>query len=233
MKTGFIREIVFALFIFFFLGKLHAQNSRTDLIPPGTIHLKNKIFIDKTPVTNLMFLEYLAFKGLAADLGYNTFQEYLNSRKVGEFPIKPIIAYPNVVLEGYSKDVFLKRKGYFSETEYASYAVLNLSIKDARDFCSWRTAMVAHLYKNENIRFSNLQYRLATIAQLNFAKRKYQSIVKAEPSRKKLSNYHLPKKPESFMVLPIHEYSLDSVVFQSQLKAAYTGFRCVCELDSE
>ena len=178
-----------------------------------------------------MFVEYLSFQKLAVDLGFTTFQEYLNFGKNGEFPPKPIINYPNYALEDRSKEVFLKRKGYFRERVYAYSAVLGVSIEDAADFCSWRTAMVRYFFENQNIEFLKLQYRLPTLEELNYAKRKYQSILKTKPSRKKLSNYDTPQNPESYIILPIYEFTSRAGNFQFHLQSAYTGFRCICNLD--
>lgn len=233
MKTRFFSAFVFILFSCLFLNLIYGQNPGIELIPPGTIQLENKVYIDKTPVTNLMFLEYLTFKALAEDLGYNTFKEYLNLSKDARFPLKPIITYPNAIGEKSSKDVFLKRRGYFREREYAYSAVLEVSIEDATDFCSWRTAMVKHFYQNQNIEFSKLQYRLATLEELNYAKRKYQSILKTKPSRKKLSNYNLPRNPDFYMILPIYEFTSTVSNFQSHLETAYTGFRCICDFETK
>ncbi len=55
--------------------------------------------------------------------------------------------------------------------------------------------------ENQNIEFLKLQYRLPTLEELNYAKRKYQSILKTKPSRKKLSNYDTPQNPESYIIL--------------------------------
>lgn len=55
-------EKILILILLFNFYQLNAQENIDIVNPPGTIKLNDSLYIDKTPVTNLMFLEYLTAK---------------------------------------------------------------------------------------------------------------------------------------------------------------------------
>ena len=53
-----------------------------------------------------------------------------------------------LLIEFYSSNKYLKRRGYGGETKFKYHPVLNVSKNQAAEYCKWRTEMVNHLWKN-------------------------------------------------------------------------------------
>lgn len=213
---------------------LHAQNNFP--IPPGTIQFKDSLFIDKSPVTNLMFIEYLTAKQFLESKGYDSFSEFQKETN-GEFPIEMrTMIFPSPLLELYASNKYLKKKSYGSESKFKYHPVLNISKKQAMDYCEWRTNMVRHLWKyhekfsmNKNLS-DNITYKLASKNELELANALFYNLDKAVVLKKNLFSIKQEKEIEAFTLFPIRELTVSDEIFNNNSTYEYTGFRCVCEI---
>ena len=206
--------------------------------PPGTIFLKDNLFIDKTPVTNIMFLEYLTVKDIIRKKGFNSFSDFHKS--TDEKFDKLIILYPSYLETLNQKDSFLTKKNYFENTKYEYFPVLRITKEQAMDFCKWRTEMVLYSWVNKNKTINyNINYRLPQEAEMNLAKEYFSQRNKFEfHYGKNPTKFKTDKNVNSFIIYNISEFTISENIFGNNWKNnsptefpnEITGFRCVCEI---
>lgn len=215
---------------------LNAQNDLES--PPGTIQLNDSLFIDKSPVTNFMFIEYLTVKKTLEGKGFITFGQFTKVTNEKGFPLEMrIIKLPSpLLIEFYSNNNYLKRKGYGRESKFKYHPVLNVPKKQAIDFCKWRTEMVSHLWKNDekHSKYKNLSdkisYRLATQNELELANTFFSNLNRAVDFKEKILKIKKEKEATDFTVFPIRELTISEQLFNNNSNFEFTGFRCVCEM---
>lgn len=215
---------------------LNAQNEL--VVPPGTLQLNDSLFIDKSPVTNLMFIEYLTVKKVLKNKGYTSFKEFTKETNENGFPIEMrIIIYPSpLLIEFYSNNKYLKSKGYGREYKFSYHPVLNVSKKLATDFCKWRSEMVSHLWLNDE-KYSSIKnqsdkisYRLAATNELIRANTYFSNLKRAIEFKEKLLKIKQDKVTTEFTVFPVNELTTSEQLFNDKPNFEFTGFRCVCEM---
>jgi formylglycine-generating enzyme required for sulfatase activity len=169
--------------------------------PPGTVKLKDNLYIDAIPIRNLDYLEFLNFsktynwekffdRGRSLP-GYGLTWDSL-SVLFHEFPsdagfLKQFVPADSMI-EIYSKDItHPKGANPFRHREYDNYPVTNISYAQAVKFCEWRTHMVA-CYIAINCKtaderakkyFSELTYRLPSKEEWELAIKQFASKIKA------------------------------------------------------
>lgn len=208
-------------------------------IPPGTIFLKDNLFIDKTPVTNWMFLEYLTVKDFIKKEGFNSFSEFHKS--TDEIFDKVIMFYPSFLKQLNQKGSFLTKKKYFENLKYQYSPVLRITKDQAMDYCKWRTEMVKYFWSNKNKKINRrIKYRLPKEGELNLAKENF--------TQKNIFKFYDGKNPTKFKTnkivngyikYNISEFTVTEKVFGNNWKNnsptefpnEITGFRCVCEIE--
>jgi hypothetical protein len=214
-------------------------NAQVDLeIPPGTIKLNDSLYIDKAPVTNLMFLEYLTIKHALENKGYSSFSKFAKDTNEKGFPknLTTIIEPAPVLIEFYSNNKYLERTGYGWKNRYRYHPVLNISKNQAIDYCQWRSEMVSHLWSNHDDYSSvknlsdKISYRLATNNELILATSFFSNLNLIVESREELLKMKQEKEITAFTILSINEMTLSDQLFNEQLNFEFTGFRCVCEM---
>lgn len=214
-------------------------NAQNDLfLPPGTIQMNDSLFIDKSPVTNLMFIEYLNVKKVLQNKGYSTFAEFTKATNEKGFPLEmrtTKIPSP-LLIDFYSIKKYLSRKDYGKESKFKHHPVLNVSKKQAIDFCKWRTEMASHLWNNDE-KYASLKslsnkitYRLATKNELELAKTFFSNSNAFTVFKEKLFQIEPQKIATVFTLFPINEMTGSDELFNYQASFDYTGFRCVCEI---
>ncbi len=206
--------------------------------PPGTIFLKDNLFIDKTPVTNIMFLEYLTVKDITRKKGFNSFSDFHKS--TDEKFDKLIISYPSYLKTLNQKGSFLTKKNYFENTKYEYSPVLRITKEQAMDFCKWRTEMVLYSWANKNKTINyNINYRLPQEGEMNLAKEYFSQRNKFEfYDGKNPTKFKTDKNVNSFIIYNISEFTITENIFGNNWKNnsptefpnEITGFRCVCEI---
>lgn len=218
-------------------GLLLSQGEIT--VPPGTIRVNDSVFIDKSPVTNLMFTEYLNVKEVLKNKGYDSLKEFTSATNETGFPLEfRILRIPSpLLIEFYSNDKFLNKKGYATESNFTYFPILNVEKATAMDYCKWRTEMVAHLWMYDE-KYAivkdlakQIVYRLPTKEELLNAKTLYSNSGNLVTLKGKLLKIKEEIQSNKFSVFPISEMTLSDEFFNNQENYQYTGFRCICEIN--
>ena len=168
-----------------FLAMLFSCASKRELIAPvGTIRLNDTLFIDKYPVTNYGYLEFL--NSVSAYWSYRTSDSLRNIEPYGytdayfvfEGPYmiarsgspkrkkqygiysEPFYGYPDSALFQVMmlKDTILysnvSTNTYLTHVAYRDYPVVNISPQQAAIYCKWRTDLV-NMYNSFNVKDSS------------------------------------------------------------------------------
>lgn len=220
------------------------QNEKID--PPGTIKLSESLFVDKTPVTNMMFLEYLTMKDYLRSQGYSSWKTYYVDKKGTDWRSGPVKVYPSFLKDLETKGSRLSRGGYFMDSEYMHTPVLNITKAQAEDFCQWRTEMVEYAwnffpkYVGQKDYADKIHYRLPTRGELEEAQNYFSENGELVNIRKKNPlRYSSQEVPEKFTLYNISEFTSSNNLYGENWKDVvptdfpndYTGFRCVCEVN--
>ena len=229
-----MKTMITALLLYFNFSILNAQNDI--LIPPGTIKINDSLFIDKSPVTNMMFNEYLLMRTRVENQGYSTFSEFAKDATERNEPIKnEAQLYPSFsLIHFYSNQEDLKHRPYVMNYKYRHHPILNVTKKQASDFCKWRTEMVTYLWNTQkytsNILSDKISYRLATKNELTHAYTFFSNSNSVMVFEKSIFKIKEQKDTEEFLIFPITEVTLSDQLFTNDSNYKYMGFRCVCEI---
>ncbi|MBF4983297.1 SUMF1/EgtB/PvdO family nonheme iron enzyme [Nonlabens mediterrranea] len=262
----FLKKAPFTLYILFFITlSCGPKPSQTEVaveledtsIPPGTIKLTDNLYIDRVPVTNLMYAEFLdhlgnywsekkhekmksyASYGLEAD---SVFQPYTGSTRLmmGATLDPKHMVTSNLTLGNYT-----------SHPYYQWHPVVNISQEKAELFCKWRTDMVNAVYgirsRNESQRSqypTQVYYRLPTekemIAAQNLLDKKLKLLTYQDEIYSYGGDFYKFRRIQDEYHMAIFEmkelskngpylpvYKSLSYYESNQLQ---TGFRCICEV---
>ncbi|WP_027125989.1 hypothetical protein [Gelidibacter mesophilus] len=223
------------ILLLFSIGILNAQNELA--MPPGTIKLNDSLYIDTSPITNIMFEEYLTVKIALDAKGYSSFSQFASDTNEKGFPVMNRINYLSPYLISlYINEPYLIKVGYHRDYLFSDHPVLNVPIELVHDYCRWRTEMVKHLWDNKEEYASNktlshkISYRLATknelIDSFDFFSKSGEAVI----FKKKLFKIRKENITREFTVFPVKEMTLSGEVFNDRPPYDYTGFRCVCEI---
>lgn len=234
--------ILFSLCICFVFG----QEKEQPIDPPGTLSLDQTLYIDKTPVTNFMFVEYLTAKDDLRKKGFTSFNEYQMSTND---TIKWLaITYPSFLLGLKDQNGKIFRRGYVEDNKYQYHPVLGISKEQAADYCKWRTEMVKYLWINNPKHIAKkkdanrINYRLPQYEELDKAKDHFAEKEKLIVAKgKNPLRFKVREKPEDFTLYKISEYTQTDTLHGENYKGTapdsfpndVTGFRCVCEVNAE
>ena len=131
-----------------YLGRAKAQ-----INPPGTVKIKDNIYIDETEITNFNWREYVMW--LEKKHGKNAI-EYKNA-----LPDTLVWKEEESFNEPYAQY-------YYSHPAYNDYPVVGISYGQAVQYCKWRTERVKELFEikaltdKKNVYPTNFEYRLPT-----------------------------------------------------------------------
>ena len=130
------RLLIFSVLIFL----IGCSNNRTLVVidgveneiyrPPGTIEIKENVYVDEFELSNIDYREYLSW--LDQVHGKNS-MIYKNA-----YPDLSVWQSANEALKGLEKE-------YFSNPAYDYYPVVGISLEQARDYTKWRTDRVAEM----------------------------------------------------------------------------------------
>ncbi len=158
--------------------------------PPGTVWLRDSIYIDVNPVKNIDFKEFLSF------IQFSYSQTVRDSlKKLPLFGVDMLGFQSYMRLHGPDKALAAKMKPsndarlswsmtmdeYMNSPTYKNYPMVNVSYTQAQIFSEWRTDMVMLFYsvnsKNEKVRnkkyYKKIRYRLPTAEELEYALEKF------------------------------------------------------------
>ncbi|WP_421794705.1 hypothetical protein [Haliscomenobacter sp.] len=234
-----------------FIASLIPDVQKNKIAPPGTIKLTDKLYIDSQPITNFDWSEYL-YSLLNNQVETNVETPYLNiddrcyfvkneayvgkakkllkGNEYVEYRLDSMLNDPKNLKSGYHPVVSIGNNGndYFP----ASYPVLDVNLKEAQDYCAWRTTMVMYSYsmKTRGKRakyYTKIKYRVPYHVEIEAAKKNYPSqndqayyIFAPDP---KINLKHLNNKFEELTL----DKPIESFGFYSKSRV---GFRCVCEI---
>lgn len=170
---------LYILLLFLFFKPIYSQ---TSFIPPGTIRVNDTLFMDKAPVDNLMFLEFVD--------QVERIKRYNESAKLQtqELHVADLYLMRTLLDRSRNKEIYeqinlIKRKGskrlssekYLEQPDFMHYPALYISKEMAEFYCNWRTKMVLLLWAKRTLNASNLnppkiEYRLPTPAEFELAK---------------------------------------------------------------
>lgn len=100
---------------------------KTDLVPPGTVWLKDNMFMDKTEITNSNYREFLY-----CIKAQHRSKSYCDS----------MLPDTTTWCKKYDKAGMQTGKMYFRHPSYQEYPVVGISYYQAVEFCKWRTERV-------------------------------------------------------------------------------------------
>ncbi|MDT0678072.1 SUMF1/EgtB/PvdO family nonheme iron enzyme [Autumnicola musiva] len=224
--------------------------------PPGTIQLEDNLYIDKTPVTNLMFMEFL--KSLDR---YWNLEKHDSIQKMAKYgfdgsEIKNFLSKNVQERVGIKNDSLLtigedlNFEDYINDPFYDYHPVIQITKAQAQFFCLWRTDMVmlSYAYKAKNPterkKFpSKVNYRLPAISELKKA------VETLHPPRIEVMNSKMNhdndlreelREFDSMVLFNISEYTLNNKIYganwrnkiSNETQNDYTGFRCICEVEN-
>jgi len=113
--------------------------------PPGTVHLKDNIYIDKTEIANVHYREFLFWIARNDSIHY---EEYLPDTLVWRSDTL------------YNEDLV---EVYFRHPGYNMYPAVGISYDQAVDFCKWRTDRVNEFiqrHPDKRRKYKKVLYRL-------------------------------------------------------------------------
>ena len=162
--------------------------------PPGTVWLKDSIFIDVNPVKNIDYKEFLAFlkvtynKELRDSLkniplygvDIERFRSYMRLCGPDKMQFKKMSIPHNMQLSWN-----MNTNEYLNSPTYKNFPVVNISYSQALKYCEWRSDMVMLFYasdsKNEKKRqkkyYTKIRYRLPTEDEWAYALEKFEDYI--------------------------------------------------------
>lgn len=161
--------------------------------PPGTILLKNNLYIDETPVCNIEYRDYKFVLSKLIRFNLDKFEDYTNSMPDYKFEtssffkqidFKPDNDSLKYLIPESEEMIFgdwVDYKSYLTLPDFNYFPVINVNAEIAKSYCRWRTSMVKVLYASESkakerkYLHENFEYRLPTQEELKFATEKFKS----------------------------------------------------------
>ena len=149
------------------------------LSPPGTVWVKDNIYIDQFPVTNADYTEFLLTVGAYYNPKiHDTIQKMpaykVNWKKLSEyfFSIEPDEDYlKRLDLDYYSPLSWTNDSNlqfsYYDDEYYSNFPVINITYEQAKEYCKWRSDMVLLSYainiskkKKRDVLYTKFNFRL-------------------------------------------------------------------------
>lgn len=160
--------------------------------PPGTILLKENLFIDETPICNIHYREYQYFLSNFVHYNLDTFAIFIKKLPYYKYDHSSFYKMTNFKHQDDSLKYIISDtvkkfwsnwfdfNSYLNHPSFNYYLVVNVNSDIANSFCRWRTYVVKLLYASqpkESDRkklYDNFEYRLPTYDELQFAIKKFQ-----------------------------------------------------------
>jgi hypothetical protein len=231
-----------------------------DSTPPGTLMLTESLYIDRVPVTNFMYQEFLDH--------LENYWSLTKHEKMKDLPrygldkdlvFQPQSGSPELFREAGLQNPQemltnkLNMENYYNSPLFQSHPVVNVSRKQAELFCLWRTDIVNAVYaiKSNNAwqreRYPyKVRYRLPTEREMITAQSKlerelnlfkYQGQIYAYTGDPALFS-DMQDDPDQMTIMEIKEIGknktynsmLDRNLSYYNQQELKTGFRCICEV---
>lgn len=139
---------------------LHDVPRKAEKGPPGTIFLRDSLYIDVSEVKNIDWLEYLYWLNTKYGRNYPEIEE---KALPDSLVWRDRLSYGEPYVES-----------YFRHPAYRDYPVVGITYRQAKDYCLWRTERVRENIKNnpkESKKWAGLTitYRLPSEAEWMYA----------------------------------------------------------------
>lgn len=176
------------------INKKEKPPFKTKQSPPGTVWLRDSVFIDVNPVKCIDYKEFLAFVNVAYNqelrdslknipsyaLNIESFRSYM--RLCG--PDKKLYKKMNIPQE-MKLSWNMNMNEYLNSPTYKNYPIVNISLNQALTYCEWRSDMVMLFYasdsKDEKKRnkkyYKKIRYRLPTVEEWDYAMHKFREYI--------------------------------------------------------
>jgi formylglycine-generating enzyme required for sulfatase activity len=228
-------------------------------VPPGTTQVDDSLFVDRVPVTNLMYNEFLDnLENYWSMKKHDKMQFYPRYNLSKDTVFQPWTGNTRLLMEASYQDPKavvargLKMGNYSSNPSYSYHPAINVSKFQAELFCFWRTDLANAVYairsKNKKKRDQypyKVKYRLPTVAEMvaieNRMREKEQLLYYQDAIFSTAAGAYTFKSLQEegdMVVLEMKEIAQDQVynpLFNTPLQyyqpqELKTGFRCVCEI---
>lgn len=149
-----MKEIVLFTILIIISSKIFCQSGKDFFIaPPNGVRIEKNIFIDKTEITNLNWLEYLYY--LYRDSTHAVYQQALPDSSVW-------LSYGDTV----------KTKHYLRYPPMRSFPIVGITHEQAKAYCAWRSIATTEYQQNLKKNFDDqtnlkviFKFRLPTEAE--------------------------------------------------------------------
>lgn len=242
---------LFVLIFAFFVcsEELHAQDKNDN--PPNTLRLNEQLLIDQSPVTNLMYLEFIdSIKNYWNHKLHDTINAILPNKinqkllttNLNKEDTNYLASF--VQLPKYEKvEEYTGSNTYLRHPKHKDNPVLLINKKQAELYCIWRSDMV-NLLRNKKAKNPKTEtyvnYRLPSESEFELARELYQKTGRLVYSDEALPSTMFATK-EKFTVFNLSEFTIDKNAFRAtknwqnkksdnQTATNYNTFRCICEV---
>jgi formylglycine-generating enzyme required for sulfatase activity len=186
LKLSLAMAVVFLLF-----SSESVLKKKKRIPPPGTIWLKDSVFIDQRPVENVNYLEYEYWVRKVLRYNLDCFQQIIDTLPLYGVN-KDSLNYPTICPPRFENDslvidsetpVAWSNEGmgpYLRKPATVRYPVVNVSFKLAQRYCQWRTNAVMSMYaratteKEREMYYKKIRYRLPTKEEWEYALTKFE-----------------------------------------------------------
>ena len=186
-KKGYSWVLFFVMGIQFYCAAQQKETVLKKNNPFGTMWLKDNLYIDITPISNVNYREYEYYMYNKIKYNFTEFDSLINSlpyfgydriwyEKNFVFTPNPDSAKYKIDLRRYQSDTsHPSYLNYLRNPQYNYYPVLNITNQVAEAYCKWRTDIVM-LYYASNKKLSEralfhkkIKYRLPTKEEWEYA----------------------------------------------------------------
>lgn len=138
--TNHIGRVCLIVFVLFIMTQavLGQQNNQSLQQPPNCVQLHDNVFVDKTEIDNIHWLEYVY---------------YLKRDSVNELYIA---ALPDTSVWLVYNDT-TNYKNYLRDPSYRYFPVVGITHQQARNYCRWRSQIVTKFYNSERRKEMNIE----------------------------------------------------------------------------
>ncbi len=226
-------------------------------VPPGTVKLTETLYIDRVPVTNMMYGEFLDHLEKYWSLKkHEEMKTYANYGLDADTVFAPYNGSTRLLMSAQVDPyLFVQPKldvnNYMSHSYYQWHPVVHASQEQAALFCKWRTDMVNAVYgirsRKEGQRSNypaKVNYRLPSENEMkgaqNLLDKKLQLLTYQDDIYSYYGDFFKFKRiqDETHMaVFEMKELSKNGAYFPLYKALSYyeadelnTGFRCICEV---